>query len=80
MTVLFVAHGIDEAVYLGERVLVLSSSPTVVQDDTTVDLPVERDRLTTRRDERFTGLRARVHAQIQQAKKGAPGASAKVRP
>ena len=70
VTVLFVTHDIDEAVYLGERVLVLSNSPTVVQDDITVDLPVERDQLTTRQDERFTQLRARVYAQIQRAKKG----------
>ena len=70
VTVLFVTHDIDEAVYLGERVLVLSNSPTVVQDDITVDLPAERDQLTTRQDERFTHLRAHVYAQIQQAKKG----------
>ncbi|MEU3019921.1 MULTISPECIES: ABC transporter ATP-binding protein [unclassified Nocardiopsis] len=70
VTVLFVTHDIDEAVYLGERVLVLSNSPTVVQDDITVDLPVERDQLTTRQDERFTDLRARVYAQIQHAKRG----------
>nr|WP_121184646.1 ABC transporter ATP-binding protein [Nocardiopsis sp. Huas11] len=76
VTVLFVTHDIDEAVYLGERVLVLSSSPTVVQDDITVDLPAERDQLTTRQDERFTELRARVYAQIQQAKNGAGGAAA----
>ena len=72
VTVLFVTHDIDEAVYLGERVLVLSNSPTVVQDDVIVDLPVERDQLTTRQDERFTHLRAHVYAQIQQAKKGTP--------
>lgn len=70
VTVLFVTHDIDEVVYLGERVLVLSNSPTVVQDDITVDLPAERDQLTTRQDERFTRLRAHVYAQIQQAKKG----------
>jgi NitT/TauT family transport system ATP-binding protein len=70
VTVLFVTHDIDEAVYLGERVLVLSNSPTVVQEDITVDLPVERDQLTTRQDERFTDLRARVYAQIQRAKRG----------
>jgi NitT/TauT family transport system ATP-binding protein len=74
VTVLFITHDIDEAVYLGERVLVLSSSPTVVQDDITVDLPTERDQLTTRQDERFTELRARVYAEIQQAKKSAGAA------
>lgn len=71
VTVLFVTHDIDEVVYLGERVVVLSSSPTVVQDDITVDLPEERDQLTTRQDERFTELRTRVYAEIQQAKNNA---------
>jgi NitT/TauT family transport system ATP-binding protein len=70
VTILFVTHDIDEAVYLGQRVLVLSSSPTVVQEDLTVDLPAERDQLTTRSDPRFTQLRTHVYAQIQQAKRG----------
>jgi NitT/TauT family transport system ATP-binding protein len=70
VTIVFVTHDIDEAVYLGQRVLVLSSSPTVVQEDLAVDLPDERDQLTTRSDPRFTQLRTHVYAQIQQAKRG----------
>jgi len=75
MTILFVTHDIDEAVYLGQRVVVLSSSPTVVQEDLAVDLPPaspdplhERDQLTTRSDPRFTELRGHVYEQIQKAK------------
>ncbi|GAA3749947.1 ABC transporter ATP-binding protein [Salinactinospora qingdaonensis] len=70
MTILFVTHDIDEAVYLGQRVLVLSSSPTVIQDDIPVDLPDERDQLTTRGAGRFTELRAKVYEEIQNAKRG----------
>ncbi|HEV7755891.1 MAG TPA: ABC transporter ATP-binding protein [Mycobacteriales bacterium] len=70
VTILFVTHDIDEAVYLGQRVIVLSNSPTIVQDDLTVDLPDERDQLTTRADPRFTELRAKVYAEIQAAKRG----------
>jgi NitT/TauT family transport system ATP-binding protein len=70
VTIVFVTHDIDEAVYLGQRVLVLSSSPTVVQEVLAVDLPGERDQLTTRSDPRFTQLRSHVYAQIQQAKRG----------
>lgn len=69
VTILFVTHDIDEAVYLGQRVLVLSSSPTVVLDDVTIDLPDERDQLTTRSSGRFAELRAHVFEQIQRAKK-----------
>ena len=41
-------HDIDEAVYLGERVLILSSSPTVVREQLRVGLPRDRDQLHTR--------------------------------
>jgi NitT/TauT family transport system ATP-binding protein len=74
VTVLFVTHDIDESVYMGDRVIVLSSSPTVVQDDVVVDLPRSRDQLTTRESPRFTDLRHHVYEQIQRAK-GFSGAS-----
>ena len=70
VTIVFVTHDIEEAVYLGQRVLVLSSSPTVVQEDLAVDLPGERDQLSTRSDPRFIQLRTHLYAQIQQAKRG----------
>ena len=70
ITVLFVTHDIDESVYLGERVIILSSSPTVVQEDITIDLPSDRDQLETRSLTRFTELRHHVYEQIQLAKKG----------
>lgn len=71
VTVLFVTHDIDESVYLGERVVVLSSSPTVVQDDIIIDLPAERDQLTTRSHPRFAELRTHVYEEIQRAKREA---------
>ncbi|WP_229075925.1 ABC transporter ATP-binding protein [Actinoplanes sp. DH11] len=71
VTVLFVTHDIDEAVYLGRRVVMLSSSPTVVQDELVIDLPAERDQLHTRADPRFVELRTHVYEQIQLAKKAA---------
>ena len=68
VTILFVTHDIDESVYLGERVIILSNSPTVVQDDLAIDLPEQRDQLETRSSPRFTDLRSRVYEQIQLAK------------
>lgn len=70
VTVLFVTHDIDESVYLGERVIILSSSPTVIQEDIMIDLPAERDQLNTRSLPRFTELRHHVYEQIQLAKRG----------
>ncbi|ASW54957.1 ABC transporter ATP-binding protein [Plantactinospora sp. KBS50] len=79
VTILFVTHDIDEAVYLGQRVLVLSGSPTVVLDDVPIDLPDERDQLATRSSPRFAELRAHVFAQIQRAKRR-PGPAARTDP
>ncbi|MCO4256920.1 ABC transporter ATP-binding protein [Pseudarthrobacter cellobiosi] len=70
VTVLFVTHDIDESIYLGERVIILSSSPTVIQEDIVIDLPDDRDQLNTRALPRFTDLRHHVYEQIQLAKKG----------
>ncbi|MFJ4840671.1 ABC transporter ATP-binding protein [Streptomyces sp. NPDC088746] len=70
ITTLFVTHDVDEAVYLGERVLVLSASPTHVLDDVPIGLPAERDQVTSRSTAEFAELRTRVHRGIQDAKAG----------
>jgi NitT/TauT family transport system ATP-binding protein len=68
ITTLFVTHDIDEAVYLAERVVVLSSTPTIVQREMVIDLPMERDQLSTRALPRFAELRHDLYAEIQKAK------------
>jgi NitT/TauT family transport system ATP-binding protein len=70
VTVLFVTHDIDESVYLGQRVLVLSNRPTVVLEDVRVDLPTDRSQLATRSSPRFTELRGHVYELVQLAKQG----------
>ncbi|WP_194823161.1 ABC transporter ATP-binding protein [Micromonospora sp. S-DT3-3-22] len=65
MTVLFVTHDIDEAVYLSQRVVVLGAAPAGLRADIPIDLPAERDQLGTRSLPRFGELRARVHAQVR---------------
>ena len=69
MTMLFVTHDIDESVYLAERVIILSSSPTIVLEDLAIDLPAQRDQLETRSSPRFVELRHHVYEQVQMAKK-----------
>ncbi|KAA9161810.1 ABC transporter ATP-binding protein [Amycolatopsis acidicola] len=59
-TVLLVTHDIDESVYLGDRVLVLSKSPASIVADLKVDLPAERDQISTRESAEFVALRAEV--------------------
>ncbi|GAA3231636.1 ABC transporter ATP-binding protein [Actinocorallia longicatena] len=60
MTILLVTHDIDESVYVGDRVVVLSRSPARVIADLPVDLPGQRDQISTRADPRFVALRAEV--------------------
>lgn len=55
-TILFVTHNIEEAVYVAERILVLSNKPTTVKAEIKVDLPRPR-KLT---DPRFVELRKQV--------------------
>ncbi|MBB4687964.1 ABC transporter ATP-binding protein [Amycolatopsis jiangsuensis] len=59
-TVLLVTHDIDESVYLGDRVLVLSKSPAHIVADLPVDLPAQRDQITTRESPQFVSLRGEV--------------------
>lgn len=55
-TVLFVTHNIEEAVYVAERILVLSPKPTTVKAEIKVDLPRPRNFL----DPRFIAIRREV--------------------
>jgi NitT/TauT family transport system ATP-binding protein len=54
-TVLFVTHQIDEAVYLSDRVVVLSARPGTVKTVLDIDLPRPRN-LAIKRTEPFTQL------------------------
>jgi NitT/TauT family transport system ATP-binding protein len=65
LTVLLVTHDIDEAVYLADRIVVLSAAPTRVRKTITVDLPRPRDQITTKELPEFARLRASVFALIK---------------
>lgn len=67
-TVIFVTHDIDEAVYLSDRVIVLSGAPTTVNRNITVDLPSPRDQQATKLLPEYASLRAEVFELIQSAK------------
>jgi NitT/TauT family transport system ATP-binding protein len=58
-TVLMVTHDVEEAVFLGQRVVVLASDPGRVAAVITVDLPGDRE-LAIKRDPAFLALRART--------------------
>jgi NitT/TauT family transport system ATP-binding protein len=67
-TVLFVTHSLNEAVYLADRVIVLSARPGRVVDDVPVDLPRPRSFAMTS-SERFGSLKERIWQHIRNAER-----------
>jgi NitT/TauT family transport system ATP-binding protein len=64
-TMVFVTHAIDEAVLMGDRVLVLKGRPSTVHEIVEVDLPRPRDRSTLMHP-RFAELREHVWGTLMQ--------------
>jgi NitT/TauT family transport system ATP-binding protein len=65
ITILFVTHDIDESVYLSDRVVVLTHSPTEVKEVIPVALPKPRDQLATKALPEFAHLRAHAYRLIK---------------
>ncbi len=59
-TVIFVTHDLEEAIYLGDRVIGLLPHPGRIGIELDVDLPRPRDQLTTREKPEFLRLRRRL--------------------
>jgi NitT/TauT family transport system ATP-binding protein len=56
-TVIFVTHDLEEAIYLGDRVIGLLPHPGRIGIELKIDLPRPRDQLTTRENPQFLALR-----------------------
>ena len=61
---LMVTHDIEEAIYLGSRVIVLSSRPARIMEIIHVDIPYPRDPLVRTRSD-FQDLRERIWKMLQ---------------
>jgi NitT/TauT family transport system ATP-binding protein len=57
LTVLLITHDVDEAVFMADRIAVLSSRPSTVEMVVSTDLPRPRDAMGTRELPRFLQLR-----------------------
>ena len=65
ITILLVTHDIDESVYVGDRVIVLTPGPGRILADLTVDLPAPRDQISTKELPEFVQLRTEVSRLIR---------------
>jgi NitT/TauT family transport system ATP-binding protein len=64
-TILMVTHDVNEAVYLSERVVVMSKRPGTVIEEITVDLDRSQDRETIMLSEPFNVIRNRVWLSVR---------------
>jgi NitT/TauT family transport system ATP-binding protein len=71
ITIVLVTHDIDEAVYLGDVVLVLGGSPTRVETRLPVGLGPDRDQIRTKAEPEFLEIRSHVLAKIRGHRGGA---------
>jgi NitT/TauT family transport system ATP-binding protein len=62
-TMVFVTHSIEEAVLMGDRVIVLKGRPSKIDETITIDLARPRSRATLR-EPRFAELRERVWGRL----------------
>jgi len=63
-TILFITHDIEEAIYLSDRIWVLSRRPSRIMDEITIAFPRPRNQLSTRADARFMEIRNDIYRKI----------------
>jgi NitT/TauT family transport system ATP-binding protein len=64
LTVVFVTHDVDEAVFLSTRVVALAGRPARVDLDLTIDLAHPRDQVTSREQHEFIKRRSELYISI----------------
>jgi len=64
-TVVFITHDLEEAIYLGDRVIALGANPGRILETIDVDLPRPRSQLESREDRRFLAHRHQLFRLLQ---------------
>jgi NitT/TauT family transport system ATP-binding protein len=71
LTILFVTHDLDEALYLAQRVIMLSASPATIAEKVVVPLAYPRRQIETRSEPTYLELRERLyHSMVTQVVAG----------
>jgi NitT/TauT family transport system ATP-binding protein len=72
LTVLLITHDVDEAVFMADRIAVLSNRPSVVEKMVVTELPRPRDAMGTRELPRFLALRHELVTHLLHRQQAAP--------
>jgi NitT/TauT family transport system ATP-binding protein len=64
-TILFITHDIEEAIYLSDRILLLSQRPSQIVEELPIDFARPRSQLATRAEARFMEIRNRIYQRIR---------------
>ncbi len=64
-TVVFITHDLEEAIYLGDRVIALGTNPGRIVEMVDVGIPRPRNQLETREDSRFLAHRHHLFGLLQ---------------
>jgi NitT/TauT family transport system ATP-binding protein len=74
LTVVFVTHDVDEAVFLSSRAVALAGRPARVDLDVPIELPYPRDPVRSHEDPKFISRRSELYISISRQAPGASGA------
>lgn len=64
LSTLLVTHDVEEAIYMSDVVVVLGGRPSSVRREIPVELPPDRDQITTRATPEFLALRSEVLSMV----------------
>jgi NitT/TauT family transport system ATP-binding protein len=65
LTIVFVTHDLDEALYLAQRVIMLSASPGTIAEEVAVPLAYPRRQIETRSEDTYLALRKRLYRNME---------------
>lgn len=70
LTIIYVTHDIDEAIFLSREMFLMSQSPGTVVEHLEVPLAYPRDQVATRSDPRYLQLREHVYGVLARPREG----------
>jgi NitT/TauT family transport system ATP-binding protein len=65
-TVVYITHSLDEAIVLGDRVIVMTNRPGTIKTVVDIDLPRPRNVLDMQSNEAFFDIRSRIWTALRE--------------